>query len=51
MNKNKLDYSMTNFDIDKFGFGGRHIVRYRDLLKCDDINDLFGEDDFVIIFS
>ena len=32
MNKSKLNYSLTNVDIDNF-LGPNHIIRYRDLAR------------------
>ena len=38
MNKNKMSYSLTNKDIEKF-LGPNHIIKYSELSKYDDIDD------------
>ena len=40
MNKNKMNYSLTNKDIEKF-LGPDHIIKYSELSKYDDIDDVF----------
>ena len=38
--KNKLNYSLTNVDINNF-LGPNHIIRYRDLTRYSTIDDVF----------
>jgi len=45
---NKINYSITNTDIDKY-LGNGHIIKYCDLEKYDDISDVFGDDAYVVI--
>jgi len=47
-NKNKLNYSLTNIDIDRF-LGSGHIIRYRDLARYSTIDQVFGDHKFVVI--
>lgn len=46
--KKKMNYSLTNRDIEEF-LGANHIKKYSDLADYDDIDDVFGEDNFVIL--
>jgi len=48
MNKNKMNYSLTNRDIERF-LGPNHIIKYSDLSKYDDIDDVFGDNNFVVV--
>ena len=48
MNKSKLNYSLTNVDIDKF-LGPNHIIRYRDLARYSTIDQVFGDSNFVVV--
>ena len=48
MNKNKMSYSLTNKDIEKF-LGPNHIIKYSELSKYDDIDDVFGDNNFVVV--
>ena len=48
MNKNKMSYSLTNKDIEKF-LGPDHIIKYSELSKYDDIDDVFGDNNFVVV--
>ena len=48
MNKNKMSYSLTNKDIEKF-LGPDHIIKYSELSKYDDIDDVFGNNNFVVV--
>ena len=47
-NKNKMNYSLTNRDIEQY-LGTNHIKKYSDLADYDDIDDVFGNDNFVIL--
>lgn len=48
MNKNSINYSVSNFDIEKY-FGDGHIIKYSDLSKFDNIDSVFNGNSFVII--
>ena len=48
MNKSKLNYSLTNVDINNF-LGPNHIIRYRDLTRYSTIDQVFGDSNFVIV--
>ena len=48
MNKNKLNYSLTNIDIEKY-LGTEHIIKYSDLNKYQNIDQAFGDNKFLIL--
>ena len=48
MNKSKLNYSLTNVDINNY-LGSGHIIRYRDLARYSTIDDVFGDSNFVVV--
>ena len=48
MNKNSVEYSISNVDIQKY-LGNGHIQKYADLLNFNNIDDVFGDYNFVII--
>jgi len=48
MNKNKLNYSLTNTDIEKY-LGTGHIIKYSDLNKYQNIDQAFGDNNFLIV--
>ena len=48
MNKSKLNYSLTNVDINNF-LGPNCIIRYRDLTRYSTIDQVFGDSNFVVV--
>ena len=48
MNKNNIEYSLSNVDIERY-VGRGHIIKYSDLSNFDNIDDVFNGNSFVIV--
>jgi hypothetical protein len=49
MNKNQINYSLSNFDIDKYLNKKSNIILYKDLKKYKSIDDALGHDGYFIL--
>lgn len=47
--KNNIKYSLTNTDIDSIFTGSNHIIKYSSLINYNNIDDVFGNNDFIIL--
>ena len=48
MDKNTIEYSLSNVDIERY-VGRGHIIKYSDLSNFDNIDDVFNGNSFVIV--
>ena len=48
MEKNNIEYSLSNVDIERY-VGKGHIIKYSDLSNFDNIDDVFNGNSFVIV--
>ena len=48
MDKNRIEYSLSNVDIERY-VGRGHIIKYSDLSNFDNIDDVFNGNSFVIV--